>query len=452
MFMADEKTSQMRPYVRRDVMLPERPVRALLLAEQANPRMESVPLVGWSHARALLETLDAHLVTQVRNREALLGEGWIEGREFTAIDTEYLAQPLHRLAVRLGGGWTLKTAMTALRNLSFEHAVWRKFKSALGSRRFDLVHRITPVSPSVPSPLARRVRMLGLPFVLGPINGGLKWPTGYTDRMAREREWLSPVRSAYRLLPQHRATLAAASAILVGSRSAYEGLPAGAKRKAVYLPENAVDLGRFAHSRTRRAGSPLRICFVGRLVACKGVDLLLKAAAPFLRDGQATLSVAGRGAEEGDLRSLAIALGVDQHVSWLGWVPHEEVQDLLVASDVLALPSIREFGGGVVLEAMAVGLAPLVVNYGGPPELVAPGAGMVVPLGSPDEVVRNLGAALRRVVNSPRILDEMGARARSLAHSEFTWKAKAVKTRSVYLAALAGSRSLDGVISTVGLT
>ena len=57
--------------------LPRRgaPIRALLIAEAANPEFTSVPLVGWSHARAIAETCDALLVTQVRNREAILRTG-----------------------------------------------------------------------------------------------------------------------------------------------------------------------------------------------------------------------------------------------------------------------------------------------------------------------------------------------------------------------------------------
>ena len=47
-------------------------VRVLLLAEACNPEWTSVPLVGWSHSRAISNLTDAHLVTQLRNRDAIL--------------------------------------------------------------------------------------------------------------------------------------------------------------------------------------------------------------------------------------------------------------------------------------------------------------------------------------------------------------------------------------------
>ena len=46
--------------------------RALLIAEAANPEWVSIPLEGWSHSRAIARLCDAHLVTQVRNRDAIL--------------------------------------------------------------------------------------------------------------------------------------------------------------------------------------------------------------------------------------------------------------------------------------------------------------------------------------------------------------------------------------------
>src|SRR5689334_16534633 len=105
-----------------------KPLRVLLMAEAANPEWVSVPLVGWSHTRALARRVDAHLVTQWRNRQAIRKAGLVEGRDFTAIDSEAVAAPMTKLAYALSGkgkGWTLITAFQALSYYYFERLVWK---------------------------------------------------------------------------------------------------------------------------------------------------------------------------------------------------------------------------------------------------------------------------------------------------------------------------------------
>lgn len=414
---------------------PRRP-RVLLIAEAANPEFVSVPLVGWSVARALSGVADVHLVTQIRNREAILRAGLAEGRDFTAIDSEKVAAPLYRAANKLrmgsGKGWTLMQAVSSFSYRYFEHVVWQKFGPALRAGEYDIVHRVTPLSPTAQSPIAPKVKAAGVPFMLGPLNGGVPWPAGFDRERRREREWLSYVRGAYKLLPGREATLRAAAAILVGSRHTESEIPDAYREKCVYIPENAIDPERFNLRAAIPGEGPLRICFVGRLVPYKGADMLLEAAAPLVRAGRARIEIIGDGPMRADLEALTAREGITAGVTFHGWLEHREVQKVMASCSLLGFPSIREFGGGVVLEAMALGLAPLIVDYAGPGELVTPGTGFKVPIGPREQIIAGVRAELERLVDRPEEIAQAGAAAFDRVQEKFTWARKAEQIAEVY--------------------
>jgi glycosyltransferase involved in cell wall biosynthesis len=408
----------------------------LLIAEAANPDWVSVPLIGWSLSQALREVADVHLVTQVRNRDAILRQGLEEGRDFTAIDTEAVTRPIWRVtqALRMGKGaaWTLNTAVNSLLYPYFERLVWRRLGADITAGRFDLVHRVTPLTPTAVSPIAAKCAAAGRPFVLGPLNGGVPWPPGFEAERRREREWLSQVRGLYKLGPGRRRMYAATVAVLAGSRHTAGEVPRAQADKVIWLPENAIDPSRFNRRAAQDVSGPLRGCFIGRMVPYKGPDMLLEAAAPLLASGRLALDMVGDGPMLRDLKALARGLGVEDAVTFHGHVPHDRVQDIAVASNLLTFPSIREFGGGVVLEAMALGVVPLVVDYAGPGELVTEGTGLKVPIGPRARIVADLRAALEAVVADPAPLKPMAERARARALGHFTWPAKARQVAEVY--------------------
>ena len=411
-------------------------LRVLVIAEAANPEWVSVPLVGWSHSRALAEVVDAHLVTQIRNRESILRAGLSEGSDFTVIDSETVARPLSRASNLLRGGagkgWTTGAALGSLAYYYFEAQLWKRFRDKLVGGRYDLVHRITPLSPTTPSILASRCARLGIPFVLGPLNGGVPWPRAFRQARHREREWLSYVRGAYKLLPAFRTTRRHAAAIIVGSRDTFQQMPEAYHHKCVYIPENGIDPSRFALEIDRPVATPLRLVFLGRLVPYKGADMLVEAAVPLARAGRVVVEFIGDGPMLHALRATIDRERLNDRITLSGWVPHEEVQNRLIESDVFAFPSIREFGGGVVLEAMALGLVPVVIDYGGPAELVTPQTGYKLPMGSREEIVSGLRQILSRLADDPSRLREMGRAARQRVLDLYTWQAKARQTVEVY--------------------
>jgi len=410
--------------------------RVLVIAEAANPEWVSVPLVGWSLTSALREVADVHLVTQVRNRDAILRAGFKEGKDFTAIDTERLSGPTYRAANILrmgkGKGWTTVTALAALIYPYFEWLVWQRFGPDIRAGGFDIVHRVTPLTPTCISPIARKSARAGVPFVIGPLNGGVSWPPEFDAERRREREWLSYVRGAYKALPGRGAMYAASAAILVGSRHTVDEMPKSAADKIFWLPENGIDPARFNRSTAVPNGQSLRAVFIGRLVPYKGPDMLIDSAADALRKGRLTLDIIGDGPMRPALEEQAAAAGVADAVTFHGQLSHQSVQDVAACAQIFTFPSIREFGGGVVLEAMALGVVPIVVDYAGPGELVDDAVGFKVPIGPRSDIISGFSALLDTVLADPGMLAPRARAARQRVTDHYTWSAKAAKVARVY--------------------
>jgi glycosyltransferase involved in cell wall biosynthesis len=103
----------------------------------------------------------------------------------------------------------------------------------------------------------------------------------------------------------------------------------------------------------------------------------------------------------------------------------------LQAADVLVFPSVREFGGGVVFEALAVGAVPIVADFGGPGDIVRPDVGYKVRLTSESDVVSQIEKVLQELVHDRNVLNRLRQQGMSYARQQLTWEAKAQNTSKV---------------------
>jgi len=411
-------------------------LKVLIIAEAANPDWYSVPLLGWSHSLALSKLCHTHLVTQVRNLESIERFGWKDGREFTCVNTEKLARPINKLSILLRGGnqlgWTIDTALASLIYPYFEKLVWKKFQNELTDGKFDIVHRITPVSPTAPSFLAKKLKKINVPFVVGPLNGGVPWPKEFTEMAKKEKEWLTKIRNFYKLLPGYRSLRKNSTAIICGSKATLEQMPTNLKHKLIYQPENAIDVERFSLKNSICSENHLKLAFVGRLVPYKGCDMAIEAIAELAKAGKVTFDIYGSGPEEERLAVLIKNLELENYVTLHGFVPNTQLQNKLVSADIFLFPSVREFGGGVVLEAMALGLIPIVLDYAGPAELVDDLCGYLVPMGERTKVIKSIEVILNEIINDTSVLQKKRAVAIHKVESMYTWQRKAEQDIEIY--------------------
>jgi D-inositol-3-phosphate glycosyltransferase len=117
--------------------------------------------------------------------------------------------------------------------------------------------------------------------------------------------------------------------------------------------------------------------FVGRIVPQKGIDKLVQAVS-CLQDKQGIKLVVIGGddrsrAEIQRLKDLARSLGIDDSVSFLGLIAHDELPFFYSAADVCVVPSYHESFGLVVLESLACGTPVVATKVGGAETLIRPG-------------------------------------------------------------------------------
>lgn len=411
-------------------------IRVLLIAESCNPTWTSVPLEGYSLARALAghPGLEVTLVTHVRNRAALASDPLSTLARVHYIDNEWVARPLYGLSTLLRGGhalsWTTNTALAWPSYMAFEHQVYSDFRRQLRDRAFDLIHRITPLSPTMGSPLASRVHV---PMIVGPLNGGLPWPRDYPELRRKEHEWLVPLRGAYKYLPYYQSTYRRLAGVIAGSRHTATEVPKEFRGRRCYIAENGIDPSRLPLAAAwPEPRGPFRFLTVGRLVPYKGVDLILQAMQSSALLRRCELLVVGDGPHRPDLEELARKSGLESNVHFRGWIDHRSLAQEFASAQAFAFPSLREFGGAVVVEALANGLPCIVVDYGGPGELVTPASGILLPLLPRAELVPLLRQAMEQLAGDPLLCRVLAKAAVERVRAEFTWQAKAARVVGFY--------------------
>jgi glycosyltransferase involved in cell wall biosynthesis len=170
-------------------------------------------------------------------------------------------------------------------------------------------------------------------------------------------------------------------------------------------------------SKSRGYSDILHIAYVGRLVAEKGLGILLRAAQLLNRDGFLfKLTLVGDGPERGRLESMVDSFGLRSSVNFTGNLSGQDLDDAVRELSVVVMPTLMEETAGLgVIEQMMRGGVVVVSDIGGLSEVVGE-TGWKFPAGDPEALYR----CLKTIMEDRKYAKHIGWSAQQRALQCFT--------------------------------
>jgi len=412
----------------------------LIVAENASARFGGEAILPVHYFRVLRRRgVEAWMVVHARTRDELTELFPDDVDRIRYIDDSTAHKTLWRMGQPLPDQLSLLTTGLAMRVLTQVQAR-RLARRMIAEHGVTVLHQPIPVSPKEPSLLFG----MGVPVVMGPMNGGMTYPEAFREMDdAITRSVLGAARvtalGLNRVVPgKYQATT-----LLAANPRTRDALPP-TRGRVIEMVENGVDLAVWRPPAQEPLDAPApegsaRFVFMGRLVELKAVDVIIDAMA-HVPEGS-TLDIIGDGSERSALEQRAREAGVEGRVRFVGWVSQAEAARRLQSADVLLLPSVRECGGAVVLEAMATGLPCIVTDWGGPADYVNDQCGVLVPPTSRADMVEGFARAMRELAADSELRTRLGEAARRRILEEFDWERKVDRILEIYADAIERYRS-----------
>jgi glycosyltransferase involved in cell wall biosynthesis len=179
------------------------------------------------------------------------------------------------------------------------------------------------------------------------------------------------------------------------------------------------------------ANDPPVVLFAARFDPVKRHAALLDAVASLVRTGERLeLWLAGSGRLQPAAEEQARELGLGATVRFLGYVRNAEILGWLEAGavDAVAIPSDWEGVSVAMIEALAHGVPTIATDVGGTAELLGDGCGLLIPPGDPTA----LADAIRRLLHSPQLRQDVSRAGRARVEQEFAVERVVARLRELF--------------------
>jgi glycosyltransferase involved in cell wall biosynthesis len=420
-------------------------MKILVAAIACSPILGSEAYFGWSAVRALGRNNQLWVIINNLEKEgvqAAVARGEVpnnihfiyHGRSREELHRSFLSpRNPNRLIARLGSWFNYLDWNNGLLEIA------RKLHAQIG---FDLAHHVTYATWRVGSPLV----CLGVPFVWGPIGGGEDIPLPFVSMLSAKGAAFEFLRKLSDLMSTFsravRRTTRFASHIFVANKETESRVARLRGRKmgvSRLLPAFFSDesIGEFSvDPETKSFTGTLRFFAGGMLEGRKGIALAIRAFSEVRAAGVPfEYFFGGNGPERGHLGSLTERLGLSDCIHFSDGFYGDAYVAQLRQTHIYLMPSLRDSASITLMQAMLAGCVPIVLDAGGPGEIVTEECGFKIQPRSPRYVIEQIRKIIVSIHADREILKRLSRAATDRITETYTVQNYLAAVEGVYVAA-----------------
>jgi glycosyltransferase involved in cell wall biosynthesis len=398
----------------------------LVSAYACEPLKGSEQGVGWNWVMQMAKNNYIHVITRSNNKEFIelhLPQSVVHNITFHYYDTHPIIKKLKNKA----------------KGLYFYYFFWQLgitpvIRTIIEKKNIDYSMHLTMGSIWMPTFLP----FFKIPFIWGPLGGGECVPKPFVNDfpikqriVQRVRYWLNATSflNPFIVYPSKKAV-----AIIARTKNTAEVIPSKYQSKTQVMLETAMESEVFRYEKKNQFKNKelTKLIITGRLVPFKNVICAIRAMTYLEPDYNIHLTIIGSGPEKERIENEIGKRNLNEKVSFISEMKRSGVLNELRNSDIYLFPSLREGGTWALMEAMAIRLPVICLNWTGMEIITDSKTAIHIPITTPKQMPKDLADAIRKLIDQPELKESIGDAASNRIKEVFNWDSKGVFMENLF--------------------